>query len=114
MHDPGTCHSHAASVASGLARGYERCARAPTMGCAGSQPSGGNTRGDAAAHFAAIRDRFETIDEVQKELRAAGLEASDVIVAIDLTKSNEWSGKDSFQSAHSLARRASVGGAAAR
>ena len=43
-----------------------------------------------------IRDRFKTIEEVQKALRDAGLESSELALAIDLTKSNEWSGNKSF------------------
>lgn len=50
----------------------------------------------AGQHRITIRDRFETIEEVQKALRSAGLESSDLVVAIDLTKSNEWSGNESF------------------
>jgi E3 ubiquitin-protein ligase RGLG len=60
----------------------------------GSVP--GAQQGAAARHFQTIRDRFETIDEVQAALRKAGLESSDLILAIDLTKSNDYSGKESF------------------
>ena len=71
------------------------------MGCGSSQPA---VKGDGHAHqqrqqqqqqqqqqnvnatrFQAIRDNFETIEEVQQALRAAGLESSDLILAIDLT-----------------------------
>ena len=57
-----------------------------------------------AQRFERIRDKFETVDEVQQALRQAGLESSDLILAIDLTKSNEWSGKHSFNgvSPHAL------------
>lgn len=55
--------------------------------------------GAIATRFQAIRDHFESIDEVQAALRKAGLESSDLVVAIDLTKSNEWSGKESFNGA---------------
>lgn len=62
--------------------------------------SDSNTREDkakaASRKFEAFRDRFETIEEVQRGLRDSGLESSDVILAIDLTKSNEWSGTESF------------------
>ena len=44
----------------------------------------------------AIQDRFESIEEVQQELRKQGLESSNLIVGIDFTKSNNWTGKDCF------------------
>jgi hypothetical protein len=58
------------------------------------KPSG-NAR---APSFRRIADDYRNIEEVSKALRAAGLESSDLMIAIDLTKSNEWSGKVSFQS----------------
>jgi hypothetical protein len=47
--------------------------------------------------FAAIQDRFETYEQLQDALRTAGMEASDLIVAVDFTKSNTWTGKVSEQ-----------------
>ena len=47
-------------------------------------------------HFQKIPDRFNTIAEVQKALRQAGLEACQLIVGIDFTKSNTWTGEISF------------------
>ena len=49
-----------------------------------------------AERFETIRDRFESIEEVQEALRGAGLESSEVIVAVDFTKSNEQTGARSF------------------
>jgi hypothetical protein len=46
--------------------------------------------------FLPIPDRYETIGEVQSDLRKAGLESSNLIVAVDFTKSNEWTGEKSF------------------
>ncbi|KAK9673167.1 hypothetical protein RND81_12G150600 [Saponaria officinalis] len=43
-----------------------------------------------------IADNFSSLDEVTAALREAGLESSNVILGIDFTKSNEWSGKFSF------------------
>ncbi|XP_039012255.1 E3 ubiquitin-protein ligase RGLG4-like isoform X2 [Hibiscus syriacus] len=43
-----------------------------------------------------IADNFSTLDQVTKALREAGLESSNVILGIDFTKSNEWTGKVSF------------------
>ena len=42
-------------------------------------------------------DSFKTIDEVQEALRIAGLESCNLIVGIDYTKSNEYTGKLSFR-----------------
>lgn len=50
----------------------------------------------AASTFHAIPDQFETLEQVQEALREAGLEASNLIVAVDFTRSNEYSGKRVF------------------
>lgn len=47
--------------------------------------------------FYAIQDKFQTIEEVQSALRKAGLESSNLILGIDYTKSNTWTGEKSFQ-----------------
>lgn len=46
--------------------------------------------------FYAISDKFETLEEVAEALRQAGLESSNLIVAIDYTKSNQWTGRHTF------------------
>ncbi|KAF0694982.1 Aste57867_14170 [Aphanomyces stellatus] len=46
--------------------------------------------------FQKIRDQFESFDELQMALRNAGLESSNLILAIDYTKSNTWTGERSF------------------
>ncbi|KAJ4965067.1 hypothetical protein NE237_016916 [Protea cynaroides] len=43
-----------------------------------------------------IPDNFSSLDEVISALREAGLESSNLILGIDFTKSNEWTGKYSF------------------
>jgi len=50
----------------------------------------------SAQKFQAIADKFSNIEQVQAELRRAGLESSNLIVALDYTKSNEWTGKNTF------------------
>lgn len=40
--------------------------------------------------------KYENIDKIILDLRKAGMEDFDLIVAIDLTKSNEWTGKETF------------------
>ena len=39
---------------------------------------------------------YETLDEVHRGMHAANLEASELIVGVDFTKSNLWTGKKSF------------------
>ncbi|WCJ28620.1 Copine (Calcium-dependent phospholipid-binding protein) family [Euphorbia peplus] len=43
-----------------------------------------------------IPDKFSSLEQVTLALREAGLESSNLIVGIDFTKSNEWTGKISF------------------
>ncbi|KAH0919144.1 hypothetical protein HID58_026804 [Brassica napus] len=61
---------------------------------------------NAREKYALIPDRFTSLDQVSKALREAGLESSNLILGIDFTKSNEWSGKTSFngKSLHALGR----------
>ncbi|ETV93970.1 hypothetical protein, variant 1 [Aphanomyces invadans] len=69
------------------------------MGCAPSSDTS-SSAGSAPEHtrpkFHAIADKYETYEELQQALRKAGLESSNLVVAIDYTKSNEWSGEKSF------------------
>ncbi|KAJ6733659.1 COPINE FAMILY PROTEIN 1 [Salix koriyanagi] len=43
-----------------------------------------------------IADNFNSLDQVISSLREAGLESSNLILGIDFTKSNEWTGRHSF------------------
>ncbi|KAJ6841453.1 E3 ubiquitin-protein ligase RGLG2-like isoform X1 [Iris pallida] len=43
-----------------------------------------------------IADNYRSLDQVTEALAQAGLESSNLIVGIDFTKSNEWTGKHSF------------------
>ncbi|CAI9115699.1 OLC1v1016676C1 [Oldenlandia corymbosa var. corymbosa] len=43
-----------------------------------------------------IPDNFSSLDQVTAALRESGLESSNLIVGIDFTKSNEWTGRVSF------------------
>eukprot|EP00250_Pteridium_aquilinum_P019924 c24626_g1_i6 orf=396-1598(+) len=47
--------------------------------------------------YSHIGDDYRSIEQVTEALRNAGLESSNLIVGIDFTKSNEWTGKRSFQ-----------------
>ncbi|XP_039120436.1 E3 ubiquitin-protein ligase RGLG3 [Dioscorea cayenensis subsp. rotundata] len=44
-----------------------------------------------------IADNFNSLDEVISSLRESGLESSNLILGVDFTKSNEWSGRYSFR-----------------
>lgn len=45
-----------------------------------------------SAKFKLIKDRFETLDQVIAGLRSAGMEATNMALFIDFTRSNEWNG----------------------
>ncbi|OQR88002.1 copine-like protein [Achlya hypogyna] len=47
--------------------------------------------------FKHIPDQYETYEELQQALRTSGLESSNLILAIDYTESNTWTGKDTFE-----------------
>lgn len=51
-----------------------------------------------------IADNFTSLDQVTSALRESGLESSNLILGIDFTKSNEWTGRRSFKrkSLHTL------------
>ncbi|CAA0824526.1 E3 ubiquitin-protein ligase RGLG2 [Striga hermonthica] len=46
--------------------------------------------------YSRIADNYRSLDEVTEALARAGLESSNLIVGIDFTKSNEWTGKRSY------------------
>ncbi|OMO81583.1 von Willebrand factor, type A [Corchorus olitorius] len=58
----------------------------------GSQPS----RKSLDRKYSRIADNYQTVDQVTAALAQAGLESSNLIVGIDFTKSNEWTGARSF------------------
>lgn len=58
------------------------------MGCSSSKEKKGE--------FEAIKDKFESYEELQQALRKAGLESSNLVIGIDYTKSNTWTGEKSF------------------
>ncbi|CAA2991906.1 E3 ubiquitin- ligase RGLG4-like isoform X1 [Olea europaea subsp. europaea] len=51
---------------------------------------------DKKKKYGYIPDNFTSIDQVTVALREFGLESSNLILGIDFTKSNEWTGKVSF------------------
>ncbi|PON72341.1 Cdk-activating kinase assembly factor [Parasponia andersonii] len=46
--------------------------------------------------YSKIEDNYNSLDQVTEALAHAGLESSNLIVGIDFTKSNEWTGTRSF------------------
>ncbi|EAL71250.1 hypothetical protein DDB_G0272196 [Dictyostelium discoideum AX4] len=83
------------------------------MGCGGSKHQGtmghggGGGSGGGGGYngkkplenkvkFQPIKDKFQSLQEVQDALRTAGLESSNLIIGIDYTKSNTWNGKKTF------------------
>ncbi|GFP94101.1 E3 ubiquitin-protein ligase rglg2 [Phtheirospermum japonicum] len=46
--------------------------------------------------YSRIADNYNSLDEVTEALARAGLESSNLIIGIDFTKSNEWTGKRSY------------------
>ena len=83
----------------------------------GSQGGGGGTetvtRGPPATpnklkkqqSFDAIKDNYKSLPEVVASLRKGGLESSNLVIGIDFTKSNNWTGDKTFggKSLHFLA-----------
>ncbi|KAJ3707950.1 hypothetical protein LUZ61_011655 [Rhynchospora tenuis] len=55
-----------------------------------------NPRGRVHSKYSRIGDDYRTLNQVTEALAEAGLESSNLIVGIDFTKSNEWTGKLSF------------------
>ena len=54
--------------------------------------------------FFSIRDKYTTMEQVQDALRKSGLESSNLIIGVDFTKSNTWTGRNTFngQCLHAL------------
>ncbi|KAG5587257.1 hypothetical protein H5410_047691 [Solanum commersonii] len=79
--------------------------RAQVTSYAGGSDRANYQRNQQASYIA---DNFKSLDEVVTALREAGLESSNLILGIDFTKSNEWTGKSSFnrKSLHSVGRTA--------
>lgn len=50
----------------------------------------------SAPSFKTIKDNCKSIEEVQRKLVENGMESSNLIIGIDYTKSNEYTGKTSF------------------
>lgn len=61
------------------------------------QPTRGRSHQDQIQIiYSRISDEYSTLDQVAEALSQAGLESSNLIVGIDFTKSNEWTGRKTF------------------
>lgn len=60
------------------------------------QSSSAMNKKQSAKKYALIPDNFTTLEQVTTALRKEGLESSNLILGIDFTKSNEWTGRISF------------------
>ncbi|TYH11506.1 hypothetical protein ES288_A07G263500v1 [Gossypium darwinii] len=56
----------------------------------------GNDKTMLQRRYSSIADSYNSLDQVTEALANAGLESSNLIVGIDFTKSNMWTGKRSF------------------
>ncbi|KAJ4729329.1 E3 ubiquitin-protein ligase RGLG2-like protein [Melia azedarach] len=63
--------------------------------CPSSEEYNNNTR-RLDRRYSRITDDYKSLDQVTEALARAGLESSNLIVGIDFTKSNEWTGTRSF------------------
>jgi hypothetical protein len=63
-----------------------------------------SSRSKSSQSFQTISNNYNTLDEVTESLRQAGLESSNLILAIDYTASNESQGRYTFggKSLHSV------------
>uniref|UniRef100_A0A1J3IQC2 RING-type E3 ubiquitin transferase n=1 Tax=Noccaea caerulescens TaxID=107243 RepID=A0A1J3IQC2_NOCCA len=63
-----------------------------------SQPpqSNGSDKKRLERKYSRISDNYSSLEQVTEALALAGLESSNLIVGIDFTKSNEWTGAKSF------------------
>jgi E3 ubiquitin-protein ligase RGLG len=77
-------------------RGSGSSSAAPAPRTSASSAAAAPSYTPRSSGFAPILDRFETLSEVQAALRARGLHAAALCVAIDFTKSNEWTGRHTF------------------
>ncbi|KAH7577280.1 hypothetical protein ACOSP7_001872 [Xanthoceras sorbifolium] len=61
-----------------------------------SEEYGGRNTRKLDRRYSRIADDYKSLDQVTAALARAGLESSNLIVGIDFTKSNEWTGSKSF------------------
>ncbi|TVU43472.1 hypothetical protein EJB05_09947 [Eragrostis curvula] len=93
---------HRRSVGRGATTRHRSVSRQPSAhDVAGG---GGHRRAMLTKKYSYIPDTYTSLEQVAAALREQGLESSNLILGIDFTKSNEWTGKVSFagQSLHRI------------
>ncbi|KAF9600774.1 hypothetical protein IFM89_012382 [Coptis chinensis] len=68
----------------------------PYNGSNVQQPGTRSRTSSNSTQYSKIDDNYTSLEQVTKALAQAGLESSNLIVGIDFTKSNEWTGARSF------------------
>ncbi|KAL5205518.1 hypothetical protein ABZP36_033727 [Zizania latifolia] len=96
-----TGYLHPATAVASSPRGHSVSAppaplRAVETQSASARPAVGVRRPRLERKYSKIVDQYRSLDEVIEALAQAGLESSNLIIGIDFTKSNEWTGKNSF------------------
>ncbi|XP_024535536.1 E3 ubiquitin-protein ligase RGLG3 [Selaginella moellendorffii] len=76
---------------------YDSYAASPSPRVQPTSPPKAKIHRRFSTKYSHIADNFASIEEVQQELRRTGLESSNLIVGIDFTKSNEWTGRITHQ-----------------
>uniref|UniRef100_A0A7N0RB60 RING-type domain-containing protein n=1 Tax=Kalanchoe fedtschenkoi TaxID=63787 RepID=A0A7N0RB60_KALFE len=61
-----------------------------------TRPTSASSSSSLKNNYSYIPDHFKTLDQVTNALRRSGLESSNLIIGVDFTKSNEWTGQLSF------------------
>ncbi|KAG7550624.1 von Willebrand factor type A [Arabidopsis thaliana x Arabidopsis arenosa] len=69
---------------------------APSYSAPPSQSYGSDNKKRLERKYSKISDDYSSLEQVTEALARAGLESSNLIVGIDFTKSNEWTGARSF------------------
>ncbi|XP_062201709.1 E3 ubiquitin-protein ligase RGLG2-like [Phragmites australis] len=86
---PPLAAAHAHSVSAPPLRAVEERAMLARAVAGGKRPR-------LERKYSKIVDQYHSLDEVIEALAQAGLESSNLIIGLDFTKSNEWTGKNSF------------------
>ncbi|KAL2495654.1 E3 ubiquitin-protein ligase [Forsythia ovata] len=61
-----------------------------------SSSAGNSITSNQKKYYTRIDDNYRSLEQVKEALAQSGLESSNLIIGIDFTKSNEWTGKHSF------------------
>ena len=62
----------------------------------------GTKKSKAKLKYQLIKDKYYTYDELEQALRNVGVEATELIVGVDFTKSNKWQGGKPYYNSNNL------------